>query len=795
MALLPDILAEVHLRCAAEIHPKILALVLAFLAYLKEPRYQNPLTLAELSSLFSAFYVDLNALAIYIYTQLNTNKRLLLQKSAVFSAHPDHYDYLNAIANYSASSIKLVRRSDPLALYQLRVFAFYKFLTIVDSIEKAQTDLFAASTLKDDPSLYDKIFRFDERDIAIQALLSEKFRILRALSLPLSCFCDSLSRQESQRLDEFFLTMESTHTAHLRNIQTTFCLLNEARTPATKLKYLVKVQKLLIVLLLSLYNNDPSKVNNDILLPALIYVIIYHPLSGDSGEEAPDYDLFLNFNFVKNFLNMVDPLSVDPSTCTLSTSLSSYNPAEKRRSFARADRALSSNLYELLNLHESEAKVDDPPVTEMKEFTCDRALINHIQTTYLNNGELQYYLTNFEAILYFLLNTSIKELVPEDFTIPEAHVDNPLITMSLHQVLEKNEQAAAAEVTEELTETLSPEEVEKRFNEELGPNRSRSGSLFNTISSAVSHSVNRSRSNSQPFKAGVALNSELFPHTKDFEASLSTNVSNADAYGLTKVRNLLGRIGLVSNILLRPTPEIDPIDGEEVPEVDRTTLPDTLARGKRSTSLFDKLTPIHSRTRSGSLETAIQGPNSNSRKPTLTSKLSSGVTEFMTKLSTATSASATTTTAPANATLPVLLQRSQSSLHSYDENSPFEDQGMREPELGKRSSSLQTMDRWFNNITGEVVSANDATHRASNSIASNQITSGESNGSVFSTSFGELTKYQHVDFDALTIKDLKALKCYYDQLCTEIMSSKTDSKTSNEYLLEEVDPSKDQTSI
>lgn len=95
------------------------------------------------------------------------------------------------------------------------------------------------------------------------------------------------------------------------------------------------------------------------------------------------------------------------------------------------------------------------------------------------------------------------------------------------------------------------------------------------------------------------------------------------------------------------------------------------------------------------------------------------------------------------------------------------------------------MDRWFNNFTNEESAAIGATnaslnHQSTSSAASNAFTNNED--SVFSSSAEELTKFQHIDFDSLTINDLKLMKNYYDQLCSEFIASKTDSKTSNEYL-------------
>lgn len=777
-SVLKDIVGEVHGNTASGIHPTVLALVDGFLVYLREPRYQNPLLLDELARLFQSFYGDLNSLVINIYTQLNTNKRQLLQKSHVFNSDPDTFDYLVAIANYSSSSIKLVKRTDPQALKQLRVFAFYKFLTILDTIEKAQYDLFSASSPGDRSTLYDKIFRFDERDIKSQTLLSEKIRVLRNLNLPYSCFCDTADADEKARLDEFFLTFHVGENATLERIQNCLRLLNQVRTPSAKLKHIVKIQKLLIILLSAFYDNDPSKVNNDVLLPSLIYIIIYHLpgnealLKEDTNASEPDYDLYLNFTFVKTFLNLIDPYYVDCSTFTLGSSLLFYNPTDKKRSQVRNNK-VSTNLYELLNLSESpnEEKDDSDSVfLEAKELENDHNLINYIQLSFLNNGEHQYYLTNFEAILFFLLNTPIQELVPEDFTIPEGLSNNRHITMGIHDIIDLDKKNKPVE-----EEAPLDDEVARLAQEELDGTRTRSSSLFNTITSAVSHQVNRSRSNSS------ALKSPTKEVAHDFEASLYTSPlassDRVDHYGLGRVRNLLGRLGLVSSMQVRP-PTLD----EETISISGDTSTEILtdARTKRSLSLFDKLSPSHPRTRSGSLEaggTGLIPSNSGPRRATLSTKFSNGVTEFMTKLSTA---------AVVNA--PIVDHVSNASSHSLEEASPFEEHGQaKRPEFVNRTSSLQTMDRWFNNITGTSTDA-ALNHQPSSSNASNQFTTGDSNfneGSVFSASFGELTRYQHTDFESLTINDLKTLKGYYDQLCSEVMSAKTGSKTSNEFLSED----------
>lgn len=781
--LLKDIVAEVHGNTAGGIHPTVLALVDAFLAYLREPRYQNPLSLNELASLFQNFYADLDSLVIYTYTQLNTNKRSLLQKSMVFNADQESFDYLLAIANYSTSSIKLVKRSDSAALKQLRVFAYYKLLTILDTVEKAQYDLFSSGNPNDKSTLYDKIFRFDERDIRMQRLFSEKILVLHNLNLSFSCFCDITDSEEKARLDKFFLTIHMDQNSTLAKIQNSLRLMNQVRTPSAKLKHIVKTQKLLIILLSAFYDHDTSKVNNDILLPAFIYIIInYLPDNESSSQELlhpkdeADYDFYLNFIFVKNFLNVIDPYHVDCSLFTLSSSLLAYNPTEKSRAFSRNDWKSSSNLYELLNLSESNPGKDGEKVSslEIKELEDDQSLTNHIQATYLNNGEHQYYLTNFEAILYFLLNTPIKELIPEDFVIPDAYKESTHFTMNLHEIIERTDKRRA----QLLPEKPLDDEMSKIIQEEMDGARVRSSSLFDTISSAMSHSVTRSRSNS-------ALKSPTREEPHDFEASLTASPlfgDKTDHYGLGRVRNILGRLSSVSSMQVRPPP-LDEEADSIITNTDDLGPETGETRAKRSLSFFDRLSPNHSRTRSGSLETAaaaLASTNSSLRRTTLTSKFSSGVTEFMTKISTAAAAAPSTTNLVAPSST-IVGHASDASLHSIEEPSPFEDHSKR-PQYGNRSASVQTMDQWFNNISEAPAVTN---HQPTSSNASNQYTTGDSNyneGSVFSASFGELTKYQHADFESLTVNDLKIMKGYYDQLCAEIMSTKTASKTSNEYL-------------
>lgn len=626
MSTLAQVTQEVTDTIAAGIHPMVSALVHAFIAYLKEPRYQNPLTLQELASLFREFYAHLNSLCIHIYTQLNTNKRQLLRKSALFCGQPDVYDYLLAIANYSTLSIKLVRRSDTKALYQLRVFSYYKLLTIVNTIEKAQYDLFTSRNPGDEFALYDKIFRFDRDDIWAQKLLSEKMRILQRLDMPIGYFFENSSPNEKANLDAFFSLLDPALNIILKKIQNSFRLINDVKTPAAKLKHIVNVQKFLIVLLSALFDNDNSKVNNDVLLPALIYIIIYHCPESESGGSL---DLFLNFIFVKNFLNVISPYDVDCSVFTLGSSLSSYDPTAKPRMF-RSEKKPSANLYELLNLLQSalaESLDSDFHIHE-KWLSSDAQLINLIQNKFFNNGELQYYLTNFEAILYFLMNTTVQEIVPEEFVLPATFANCELVSKPLHKIIEdkKNRDKPQQPPAQPKQDHL-PEEESEIIDEELRSNRSRSSSLLNTITSAVSQSVSRSRSNSAALKSpSHSYLRDSYPFGGDFESSIGPG---ADTYGLGRMKNILQRIGLVSSMLFRSD---SPDEDTDVVGPTENNAGDYF-RFRRSLSFLGAVSPVNSRTRSGSLESQLGTPNSANRRATLSTKLSTGVSDFMNKLS------------------------------------------------------------------------------------------------------------------------------------------------------------------
>lgn len=759
MTLVGAIQEECLQNVETELHPKVAALVTAFVAYLKEPRYQNPLTILELASLFQAFFHDLHGLVFNIYAQLTLCKRQLIQNSVLFAEDPTKYDYLNAIANYSPSHIKLVKRSDPQAVYQLRVFAFYKAVTILQTIEAAHVKLFASVTPGDQTKLYYKIFRFDLRDLAIQDLLTEKLAILRKISLPLSAFCETEFKLDSASLDEYFLTLSEESSQILECIHTYTLELDQARTPASKSQFVVKIQKSLIDLCAGFYNNDSSKVSNDLLLPALIYILIYHPVNKSNGQPV---NLYLNFAFVKNFYQCLDPHNVTYTSFNLNSSLTSYTPTERKETYGRAEKLQLHNFYELINLKESSDEAYD---AAEDEFKSDKVLINYLQRMFFNTGELQYYLTNFEAILYFLINTPIKDIVPLGYTIPESLKDKDVVLFPLHQVLEAREtkeetekQNHESKETKEQKDHKDNKEAKKdneAFEDEVDlASRSRSSSLFNTISSAVSQTVNRSRSNSAALKV----------HTKEiqfpsFEASLSSSLPSSDAYGLTPVKKFLGRLGQASGVNHTDSDHghatTHLVDGEEQQGT----------KSKRSLSLFDVFSPGPG-TRSGSADTTAFMHSSNLRKPTITTKLLNGVSELMTKLNAAANASSNTLS---------LYGESASAYRSPSREDSLDDCSLAHkapPPLNERSSS---MDKWFNNI-GE---------GDNQTCVTSQMDSAYNDGSLFSASFEELTKYHHADFDSLTMMDLKNLKFYYDQLCSELLALKADSKTSNEDLAEE----------
>ena len=733
MKLVAAIQEEIRQKVSAEIHPKISALTSAFVAYLKEPRYLSPLTISELASLFTAFYNDLYGLVFNIYAQLTLCKRQLIQNSALFANDLATYDYLNAIAHYSSSHLKFVKRSDAQTAYQLRVFGFYKAVIILESIEAAQAQLFTSVTPGDQTQLYYKIFQFDLRDIILQDLLTEKLSILSKLSLPLSAFCEAGVNLDSASLDDYFSTLPDEAGQTLECIKNYMVQLDQARSPYSKARMVVKIQTSLIDLCAGHYNNDSSKVSNDILLPALIFIIIYHPARTYDGKSI---NLYLNFCFVKHFCHVLDPYHATASSFNQKSSLTSYTPTERKESLIETEKLRTHNFFELINLKNSNEVTNKEAEPE---FTSDKALISFIQRTYFNTGELQYYLTNFEAILYFLMNTPIKDIVPLGYTIPEALLQHDILTLSLHQVLESRESKEQEHDETESEYTSNQTEEHTEYAENAA--RSRSSSLFSTISTAVTQTMNRSRSNS-----GALKSQSKKTNVPSFEASLTQTLTPGDNYGLTPVKKFLGRIGQASAVL-----------GENGPISEGEHLENRLKRSSL-------LSPGHSITCSGSVEIPSFLHSPNLRKPSLTNKLLNGVSELMTKFNVAPSVSTHNLSS---------YEDSSGGLKNSSREDSLEDCNMTRkphPQFGGRTSS---MEKWIKKF-GEPSEAQTYTN--------SQIDSAYNYGSLFSAPFEELTRYHLVDFDTLTMLDMKNLKFYYDQLCSELLALKVDSKTSNEQL-------------
>lgn len=765
--------------CGNSVHmnEQISQLVQSFIKYLKEPRYQSPLTLPELALLFSNFYKDLNSLVINLYTQSNSVKKQLISSSEYFRTHADDFDYLLAIANYSTSSVKLLKRTDLDAVLQLRVFNYYKFITIVEAIEKAQAELFNSNnTLDEGISLLEKIFKFDQRDIILQEFLNEKLDALKKLKLPFSCFIEN---DTTNKLTAFFSSISEAgnENSTLEKIKQTFVVLIESITPYSKLKAVVEIQKSLIILLSEAYDSDPSNVNNDDIIPSLIYIIIYHVPFNSS-------DLYLNFTFIKNFVNLIDPYNVDINSFTLNSFPASYTPTDRlNRSLNGKKTFKKNNLFEYLNLKE-EDDTELETSSNIDFFKNDKDLVHYIQAKYLNNGELKFYLTNFEAVLFFLLSVTIQELVPEGTT------ENQLLKCSLHKLVDQ----------ELLSHFKFPDGKaidEFKNQEDISPqvsSRSRSSSLLNTIShklNDVALSVNRSRSNSSIINSlkssSLSLNKESFPsfagnHETETTHTSPTNSNESNTVDTNHIpslmmKNILGRFSLVLVPQFRPSIE-EQITTTEADNTDTKTE----ERDKRSSSLMSKMSLDHLRTRSSSIEKLDQDQNGireHQKKSSITSKLTNGVSDFMTKFNSTTNGSnGTISTLHANPTK----NASNLSIHSFVEGlNNYTDSNItinedlstpngssatiqRRPDYRNRTTSLQVMDKWFNNI-----SANNNSNPESqeNTVGS---TTGDNLEEESVTQIKNLTKYTNKDFESLTMKDLKDLKACYDILCNDLVS-------------------------
>lgn len=775
-----------------ELHPLIIQLIQGFLKYLKEPRYQAPLTLDELSKLFQYFYNDLNLLTVNVYTQLNSTKKKLISSSKIFEENGKKFDYLLAISNFLASTVKLIKRTDPEACFQLRIFNYYKFITIFETLEAAQRILLGPSTTSsstvtstagsgasngpgssapigsssssdDESSLYDKIFRFDQKDIIYQEFLDDKLSALKSLELPLTCFVE----ESDHPLNKLF------HSGFdFSIINSLFLRLNNLITPFSKIKQIMKIQKLFIQIIAQYsFNDDTALVNNDILLPALIYYIInYLPYN--------EVELHLNFTYMKNFLNII-PETLDMSQVPQISSLYSYSPQDKlKKLFSRRGRV--GSLFEFLNLSENQPEKEQQQDTETNTavsaaeeeedddeesiFSTNQNTVAYIQSQFLNSGELMYYLTNFEAVLFFLLNITLEELNHLNAS------DNELLNTSLNKLVDSellnHFKFPTGEIVQPEEEILEASGI----NGSGSGGRSRSSSLFNTISNNikdVTASVNRSRSNSSiinSLKSNTSSTKETFPtiinslnggssNGSGEPDSLQTSPVNSNEQPFTDpsttsvnsmvmMKNILGRFGQVSV----PPPTSSSMTTVVGPS-------DELVGTRKHANTSPIRSSPQSRTRSSSLE---------QKRNSITSKFTTGVSEFMTKIN---NANITTNTS----------SLSLHSLENHDATSPAGSQGLitespiRRPDYNRsRTTSLQIMDKWFNNISNMTTSTSGVLH--SGGVSGGTPALGKTIELIEPSHFDEIVKFQNIEFESLTINDLKQMKINYDKLCSMVVN-------------------------
>lgn len=729
--------------------PQVSALGQSFVKYLKEPRYQSPLTIKELSTLFHLYYKDLHSLVIQQFTGSQSTKKHLIANSVYFNSNPKVFDYLLAIANYSSSSIKLLKRNDADALFQLRVFNYYKFLVIIEIIEREQLALFNLA-LNDENTLFDKIFRFDQKDIIYQEFLEEKLAGLKQTAVSFKNFLDIEEPMNAnhKKLVDFVENMSEENIAILNSRLHDLKSVNI--TPLSKLTSIMNLHKALMKIFVENGFKSDS-LSNDTILPTLIYLIIF----------KLDYqsDLYLNFVFVKHFLYLIDPYKVELYSIS---AIASYVPID-RSAKTLANKYRVCNLFDLLNLNECQNEPDASDTTSARPkgfefYDNDKQLIEFLQENYLNNGEMHYYLTNFEAIITYLSEVTIGELLKLNTTVTTGAASasstssdeevssefsnrflNQLIASLVDEELESHFQLPDGKLEEEL-QNRKAEEEDKQHD-----SRSRSSSLMNVINNKINET--RSRSNSGIL--GGFKSKEGFPHLPHTEGE----GDNGDS-PQSMMRSVLGRFSSVLVPQFRVPLEDDEMDAklaEQMSAEDEGILSTPL---KRSSVFINRVLPSHTRTRSGSLE-GVAGNKRNS----ITSKFTNGVTELITKLN----------TAPNGQNGPATLDKnvSNSSLHSLETGSSMEageSQSTlpRRPDYTRsRTTSLQIMDKWFSNLgLSQTSGANvpgGVKHRPKLSP------------SVESRSVEELTSFVGVDFEAMLVKDLRVMKECYDEMCRRMM--------------------------
>lgn len=745
-----------------ELHPQINQLINVFVRYLKEPKYQQPLQIDELSTIFHQFYRDLNCLIINFYTNSNSIKKQLIKSSKFFNENDSIFDYLLAIANSknngngkgngttgtgangSNGSGKLIKRYDSYALHQSRIFNYYKFIIIFQSIELAQKKLF--NTLLHDLTLYDKVFKFEQRDIIHEEFLYEKIDLLKLENLNFDKFGN----------EKFATFINQLTSSQLNDLESLFISLDSCHSPFSKLLFIVKIHKVLIQFCLdSGYKNQ--EINNDILLPLLIYIIIY---------KIKTRNIYSNFLFIKHFSNIINPYNIE----LYNINLSNYQPQEKINKIGNKYRL--TNLFDLLLIDDTQNEklnLDE----KFQFFTNDHDLINYLSNNYLNNGELNYYLTNFEAVIMFLSNITLQELDHEKSS-------HNLLNFTLFDLVEQDLQNHF-KFPEIETEKDIDKEKEKE-KEKDKKDRSRSSSILNSLTNKFHE--NRTRSNSSIMNSNKSSSKESFPTLATSNDLESVNSPDDNSLSVSIVKNLLGRFNSISvsqfNHYEKNENDVNPginssddndisnsdaTNGNDVTTHDSNTvdsnsiyshtnslsshtnsihLTPKVISSNKSLSFINRISPIHTRTRSSSLE---QG-----KRNSITNKLTNGVNEFMIKLNSSSINS------------PSTLNNSRTTNSSVESLDEAGDSTLTlKPDYNRsRNTSLQIMDKWFSNISANLHHSNPK-----------------------SKDLLELIKYKDVEFDNLSIKDLKLLKHYYDILCQQSLQFEKDIDTAEQTIINE----------
>ena len=144
------------------------------------------------------------------------------------------FDYLLAIANYSTSSIRLLKRSDNDALYQLRVFNYYKLLTIFESIHLAELELFQSVGLVTTFVCTTRYFVLIRRTQYTKSFTGE-LNCLRQLNLSFKHFID----QDLGNQDKLVNIIDNLTQEDLILLQEDLTSLNTEITPMQNLRRLL----------------------------------------------------------------------------------------------------------------------------------------------------------------------------------------------------------------------------------------------------------------------------------------------------------------------------------------------------------------------------------------------------------------------------------------------------------------------------------------------------------------------------------------------------------------------------